>query len=242
MRIDVLTLFPGMFSGPLSESLVQKARDKGILNINLINIRDFTEDKHQTADDSPYGGGPGMVMKPEPIYKAVASLGPSSKTRIILLCPTGETLTQEKANELAGTDHLILICGHYEGVDERVRKDLVTDEVSIGDYVLTGGEIPAMALIDCVSRLVPNVIKEEGSFMQDSFFNGLLDYPSYTKPEKFKDEEVPAVLRSGHHEQIDRYRRRESLERTLFRRPDLLVSAPLAEEDRKLIEEIVLKG
>ncbi len=242
MRIDILTLFPGMFSGPLSESLLKKAREKGLIKINLINIRDFTEDKHQTADDSPYGGGPGMVMKSEPIYKAVSSLNPKPTTRIILMCPAGETLTQEKAKELAGCEHLVIICGHYEGVDDRIRRNLVTDEISIGDYVLTGGEIPALVLTDCVSRLIPNVIKEEESFRRDSFFNGLLDYPSFTKPEKFREDEVPAVLRSGHHEAIDRFRRMESLEKTLFRRPDLLVNAEITEEDKDLLEQIVQKG
>jgi len=228
-----------MFSGPLSESLISKAQAKGLLSINIVNIRDFTEDKHQTADDSPYGGGPGMVMKAEPVFKAVKSLNPNEKTKIILMCPTGEALTQEKAKELQGSDDLIIICGHYEGLDERIRKNLITDEISIGDYVLTGGELPAMVLIDCVARMIPGVIKEEESYVRDSYYAGLLDHPSYTKPEKFMDEAVPDVLRSGHHEQIDRWRRKEALKKTFFRRPELLAAANLSPEDKKLITEIV---
>lgn len=242
MRVDILTLFPEMFSGPLSESLLKKAREKGLLSINLVDIRDFTADKHQTADDSPYGGGPGMVLKPEPIFKAVKSLKPKASSRIILMCPTGEKLTQEKAKELSQAEHLVIICGHYEGVDERVRKNLVTDEISIGDYVLTGGELPAMALIDCVARLLPGVVKEGGSVIQDSFYEGLLDFPSYTKPEEFEGERVPEVLRSGHHEEIEKWRRKEALKLTFFRRPELLAKAKLSAEDRQMIQDFVLRS
>jgi len=231
-----------MFSGPLSESLLKKAQERDLLSINLIDIRDFTNDKHQTADDSPYGGGPGMVLKCEPIFKAVQSLKPKATSRIILMCPTGRKLTQEKAKELAEAEHLIILCGHYEGVDERVRKNLVTDEISIGDYVLTGGELPAMVLIDCLARLIPGVIKEGGSVIQDSFYEGLLDFPSFTKPEEFEGEKVPEVLRSGHHEEIEKWRRKEALKLTFYRRPELLASAKLSAEDRQMIQDIILRS
>lgn len=242
MRVDILTLFPEMFAGPLSESLLKKAQERDLLSINLVDIRDYTSDRHQTADDSPYGGGPGMVMKIEPIFKAVRGLKPSAQSRIILMCPTGDKLTQAKAKELAEAEQLIIICGHYEGVDERVVKNLVTDEISIGDYVLTGGELPAMVLIDCVARLLPGVVKEEGSVVRDSFYEGLLDFPSYTKPEEFEGEKVPEVLRSGHHEEIEKWRRKEALKLTFFRRPELLATASLTEEDKKMLEEIVKGG
>ncbi|MBI5699669.1 tRNA (guanosine(37)-N1)-methyltransferase TrmD [Candidatus Saganbacteria bacterium] len=242
MRVDILTLFPEMFSGPLSESLLKKAQERNLLKITLKDIRDFTTDKHQTADDSPYGGGPGMVLKVEPIFKAVKNCNPGTLTKIILMCPTGEKLTQEKAKELAQAEHLIVICGHYEGVDERVRKNLVTDEISIGDYVLTGGELPAMVLVDCLARLIPGVVKEGESVARDSFYNGLLDYPSYTKPEEFEGEKVPEVLRSGHHEEIEKWRRKETLKLTFFRRPELLAGAQLTDEDKKMLEEIVKNG
>lgn len=228
-----------MFKGPFSESIINKAQEKGLISLNLINIRDFTEDKHKTADDSPFGGGAGMVMKPEPIYKAIESLSPDAETRIILMSPTGETLTQKKAKEFAEEDNIIILCGHYEGIDERVRKNLITDEISIGDYVLTGGELPAMVLVDCITRLIPGAIKEEDSYINDSFYNGLLDHPSYTKPDNFRGETVPEVLRSGHHQEIDRWRRKESLKRTFFDRPELLATAKLAKEDKSLITEII---
>jgi tRNA (guanine37-N1)-methyltransferase len=230
-----------MFSGPLTESLIKKACDKGLLNINLINIRDFTTDKHKTADDTPYGGGPGMVMKPEPLAKAIKSvLGPKSK--VILLCPTGTTLDQEKAKALVKEEHLVLICGHYEGIDERIRKKYVQEEISIGDYVLTGGELPAMVLIDCISRLIPGVVKEEGSVRQDSFYEGLLDHPSYTRPEEFEGEKVPEVLLSGNHKEIEDWRRKESLKKTALRRPDLLAKSKLSEKDKKFIEDMQING
>lgn len=242
MRIDILTLFPEMFLGPFSESLLKKAQEKGLLTINLINIRDFTTDKHQTADDSPYGGGCGMVMKAEPIYRAIKQLTGKPANRIILTCPTGEKLTQSKAKELAGEEHLVIICGHYEGVDERVRQNLVTDEISIGDFVLTGGELPAMVLVDCLARLIPGVVKEEESVACDSFYDGLLDYPAYTKPEEFEGASIPPVLKSGHHEEIARFRRKEALKRTFFRRPELLATAELKKEDQILLKEIVETG
>ncbi len=239
MRVDVLTLFPEMFQGPLTESMLRRAREAGLININLVNIRDFTSDKHQTADDSPYGGGAGMVMKAEPIQKAVSSKR-KAESRVILLCPTGKLLTQEKVKELAKEKHLILICGHYEGIDERVR-DLVDEEISIGDYVLTGGELPAMVLIDAIARNIPGVVKEEESVKKDSFYKGLLDYPSYTKPDEFEGQRVPEVLLSGHHAEIGRWRRKEALRKTLYLRPDLLAKAELGDEDKKMLEEIILE-
>jgi tRNA (guanine37-N1)-methyltransferase len=248
MQIDVLTLFPEMFQGPLNESLLKKAQQKGLLSFHMVNIRDFTLDKHKTADDAPYGGGAGMVMKVDVVVKALRSLGQntehrarSSEHRVILLCPTGSPLTQKKVNQLAKEKHLILVCGHYEGVDVRVR-DYVDEEISIGDYVLTGGEIPAMVLIDAVSRQIPGVVKEEESVKKDSFFDGLLDYPSYTKPEEYDGKTVPKVLLSGNHAEIARWRRKEALRLTLKRRPDLLAKAKLSAEDKKILEEIRSNG
>jgi tRNA (guanine37-N1)-methyltransferase len=247
MQIDVLTLFPEMFQGPLNESLLKKARDKGLFSLNIVNLRAFTEDKHKTADDSPYGGGPGMVMKVDVISSAVDSLRKKAESRalkvgsrVILMCPTGKVLSQEKVKELAKVDQLIILCGHYEGVDERV-SDLVDEKISIGDYVLTGGEIPAMVLIDAAVRQIPGVVKEEGSVQKDSFYEGLLDYPSYTKPEGFAGKKVPEILLSGHHAEIARFRRKESLKQTLYKRPALLAKADLGAEDRKLLSEIVLE-
>jgi tRNA (guanine37-N1)-methyltransferase len=237
MRVEILTLFPEMFQGPLSESLLKKAQEKGLLSLNIINLRDFTTDKHKTADDTPYGGGAGMVMKVEPIAKAISKLK-TQNSKFILMCPTGKLLTQEKIKELAKEEHLIILCGHYEGIDERAR-EMVDEEISIGDYVLTGGELPAMVLVDAVARHIPGVVKEEESVMKDSFYEGLLDYPSYTKPEEFEGKKVPDVLLSGHHAEIERWRRKESLRRTLERRPDLLVKAELSEEDRKVLGEII---
>lgn len=240
MQIDILTLFPDMFQGPLSESLLKKAQEKGLLSVNLANIRDFTSDKHKTADDTPYGGGAGMVMKVEPIAKALSRVS-GNESRVILMCPTGKLLTQDKVKELAKEKHLIILCGHYEGVDERVR-DLVNEEISIGDYVLTGGELPAMVLVDAIARHIPGVVKEEESVQKDSFYEGLLDYPSYTKPEEFEGKKVPEELLSGHHAEIARWRRKEALKRTLFRRPDLLARIELVEQDRKLLGEILLES
>jgi tRNA (guanine37-N1)-methyltransferase len=242
MRFDLLTLFPEMFQGPLNESLLKKAQAKGLLSFNLINIRDFTDDKHKTADDSPYGGGAGMVMKVEPIAKAISkSKDKSQKAKVILLCPTGRVLTQTKIEELSKEEHLVLLCGHYEGVDERVRA-LVDEEISIGDYVLTGGELPALVLIDAVARYIPGVVKEEASVKNDSFHNGLLDHSSYTKPEEFGGKKVPEVLLSGHHAEIDSWRRKEALRLTLNKRSDLLSKAALTDRDREILKEIIQNG
>ncbi|MFH1684435.1 MAG: tRNA (guanosine(37)-N1)-methyltransferase TrmD [Candidatus Margulisiibacteriota bacterium] len=240
VKIDILTLFPEMFQGPLSESLLKKAQQKGLLSFNIANIRDFTSDKHKTADDTPYGGGAGMVMKPEPIASAISKLRtPNSK--LILMCPTGRLLTQEKIMALAKQEHLVILCGHYEGVDERVR-EMVDEEISIGDYVLTGGELPAMVLVDAIARHIPGVVKEEESVQKDSFYNGLLDHPSYTKPEEFESKKVPDVLLSGHHAEIERWRRKAALKLTLQRRPDLLAKAELSKKDKEILNGIFQDG
>jgi tRNA (guanine37-N1)-methyltransferase len=235
MRIDVLTLFPEMFEGVFSSSILGKARDKGIVGLNTVNFRDYSNNKHNTVDDYPYGGGGGMVLKAEPIFAAVEDLIPPDSTvkpRIILMCPQGERYTQKKAEELSSEEHLVFICGHYEGYDERIRQYLVTDELSVGDYVLTGGELPAMTVIDSVVRLLPGVLGNEQSAITDSFSTGLLEYPHYTRPAKFRDWEVPDVLISGHHVNVDTWRRKESLLRTLERRPDLLEGRELSKEER----------
>lgn len=231
MKIDVLTIFPEMFKGPLTESLIGKARQKEILKINTTDIRSFSKDKHKKVDDKPFGGGAGMVMTPEPLYDAIKSTGvkkrnneyknPYNKPYVIYMSPQGKTLNGDIVKKLSKFKHLVILCGHYEGIDERVM-DFVDDEISIGDYVLTGGELPAMVLIDCVARMIPGVVKEESSVKNDSFFNGLLDYPHYTRPAVFKGLKVPEVLLSGNHKKIEEWRRKESLERTKKRRPDLL--------------------
>jgi tRNA (guanine37-N1)-methyltransferase len=240
MKIDVLTLFPSMFDGVFSASILGKAREKGIVSLNTVNFRDYANNKHNTVDDYPYGGGGGMVLKPEPIFAAVEDLigGLNTRPRIILMCPQGEPFSQKKAEELSGEEHLIFICGHYEGYDERIREHLVTDELSIGDYVLTGGELPAMVVIDSVVRLLPGVLGNETSAVTDSFSTGLLEYPHYTRPVKFRDWEVPEILLSGHHENIAKWRKRQSLLRTLRKRPDLLDRYPLTPEERKWLDEI----
>jgi tRNA (guanine37-N1)-methyltransferase len=237
MRIHILTLFPEMFQGPFDQSLLKKAQATGLLSLETVNIRDFTTDKHKTTDDTPYGGGPGMVMKPDVIQKAISSIV-EQETKVLLMCPTGKVLTQEKIGDLARHKHLIIICGHYEGVDERVR-ELVDQEISIGDYVLTGGEIPAMVLVDAVARQIPGVVKKEESVKRDSFYEGLLDYPSYTKPEDFHGKKVPKVLLSGNHKEIEAWRRKETLRRTFMLRPNLLAKTVLSQDDRKLLKEII---
>ncbi|MCR4401891.1 MAG: tRNA (guanosine(37)-N1)-methyltransferase TrmD [Firmicutes bacterium] len=239
MRIDVLTLFPGMFSGPLSESIVARARERGLVEVHIHDIRDFAQDKHRVADDYPFGGGAGMVMKPEPIFAAVEHVtgGEAGAGRVILMSPQGAVFTQEMAVRLAREPHLVVICGHYEGVDERVREALVDEEISIGDYVLTGGELPAMVVIDALTRLVPGVLEEE-SVAAESFTSGLLDYPQYTRPREFRGMTVPEVLVSGDHEKVRIWRRRQALARTLERRPDLLRKAGLTPEDLRLLQEI----
>jgi tRNA (guanine37-N1)-methyltransferase len=219
MKIDVLTLFPEMFSGVFGQSILHKAAEKSAVQYNVINFRDYADNKHQTVDDYPYGGGAGMVLKPQPIFDAVAALSEqadSKKPRVILLCPQGERYEQRKAEELAKEDHLIFICGHYEGYDERIRVHVVTDEISIGDYVLTGGELGAMVVIDSVVRLLPEVLGNEESHMKDSFSTGLLEHPHYTRPAEFRGMKVPDVLISGNHKLIEEWRNKEALRITLL--------------------------
>jgi tRNA (guanine37-N1)-methyltransferase len=248
IRIDVLTLFPEMCEGVFSTSILGKARDKGIVSLNAVNFRDFSGNKHNTVDDTPYGGGGGMVLKPDPIFAAVEHvLGISEespepaapvKPRIILMCPQGQTYNQRIAEELAREQHLIFICGHYEGYDERIREHLVTDELSIGDYVLTGGELPALTVIDSVVRLQPGALGNETSAITDSFSTGLLEYPHYTRPAEFRGWKVPDILLSGHHANIEVWRREQALQRTLERRPDLLDTADLTVKDKKTLDAL----
>lgn len=221
MDVDVLTLFPEMFHGPFQHSIVGRAIERGLLRVQLTNIREFGLGRHRVVDDAPYGGGPGMVMRPEPLFAAVESVR-RKESRVILLSPAGRTFTQSWAAELAKELHLVLVCGHYEGVDERVREHLITDELSIGDYVLTGGELPAMVAVDAVARLLPGVLGGELSADEESFTTGLLEYPHYTRPPEFRGSGVPDVLLSGHHAEIARWRERQALLRTVQRRPELL--------------------
>lgn len=220
MKFDVLTLFPEMFE-PLKKSIIGKAVDNHIIELNFINIRDFSKNKHKKVDDTPYGGGPGMVIMPEVVYDSYNSISGKEKAKVIYLSPQGKTLNQQKVVELSKEKHLILLCGHYEGIDQRVIDEIVDEEISIGDYVLTGGEIPAMVLVDSVSRYIQGVLKQE-STQEESFTNNLLEYPQYTRPEEFHGQKVPEVLLSGHHENIRKWREQKSLEITKQKRPDLL--------------------
>ncbi len=239
MIFTVLTLFPAIFESPLKESLVKKAQDKGLLTFNIINIRDFAEDAHKTCDDAPYGGGPGMVMKAEPIYRAMEHVNARfGNPRYVLLTPHGRVFDQEHAYRLARHQHLGLVCGRYEGVDERVLS-LVDEELSIGDYILSGGEAVALVVIEAVARLLPGVKGNETTSVDESFKEPLLEYPQYTRPPTFMDMEVPPVLLSGNHEEIRRWRRKESIRRTILRRPDLLEKFEPSDEDRRLIREIM---
>ena len=248
MRFHVLTLFPQSFPGPLADSMVGMACQRGLISIQVTDIRSYTHDAHGTADDSQFGGGPGMVMKPEPIFEAVeavlAGFGPEDGTsaEVVLLSPQGQLFNQSMAEELAGSPSLVLICGHYAGVDERVRQHLITREVSIGDFVLTGGELAAMTMIDAISRLVPGVVGSMENVTQDSISSGLLQHPLYTRPAQFRDMAIPEILRSGHHAEIEKWRRRESLRRTLERRPDLLETAQLTPEDVEYLKSLGYSG
>ncbi|WHH59425.1 tRNA (guanosine(37)-N1)-methyltransferase TrmD [Petroclostridium sp. X23] len=240
MRFDVLTLFPEMFHAVMDHSIIGRAKKNNIVELNFINIRDYSEDKHKRVDDYPYGGGSGMVMQPAPIYNAFASIthGLSYKPKVIYMTPQGKTFTQSFAKELVTEEHLIILCGHYEGVDERIIEEIVDIELSIGDFVLTGGEIPAMAVIDAVCRMVPGVLGQEESFKEESHYSGLLEYPQYTRPPVFLDREVPEVLLSGHHANIEKWRREQSLLRTFHRRPDLLDTVLLSETDNKILSKL----
>jgi tRNA (guanine37-N1)-methyltransferase len=221
MKIDVLTLFPGMFPGPLDESIIKRACESGRLRLGIRDLRDYTHDRHRKVDDRPFGGGPGMLMKPEPLFEAVEALR-GEKTRVILTSPAGRPFRQEIARELAAEEHLLLVCGSYEGFDERVRECLADDELSIGDYVLTNGALPAMVIIDSVTRLLPGVLGDDESSVDESFSDGLLEYPQYTRPAEFRGMTVPEVLLSGDHAAIERWRREQARLRTGQRRPDLL--------------------
>jgi len=238
MRIDILTLFPNMFSGPFDESIIKRAIDRQLVSIVIHNLRDYTSDRHRIVDDSPYGGGPGMVLKPEPLFAAVEAIRGEAQIPVILLTPQGRLFDQRAAEELATYDQMILICGHYEGVDERVREHLVSDEISIGDYVLSGGELAAMVVVDAVVRQLPGALGSEASAGEDSHASGLLEYPQYTRSQVFRGWGVPDVLLSGNHAKIARWRREQSLLRTLRRRPDLLQGAELSTEERRLIERL----
>lgn len=239
IRFDILSIFPEMFASPLHCSILKRARERGLVEIHLHNIRDYAEDKHKMTDDAPYGGGGGMVMKVEPIDRALASILPEKEGILtVLLTPQGETFSQKMAEELSLRSRIVLICGHYEGVDERVRDHLVDKEVSMGDYILTGGELSAMIMIDAISRLVPGVLGNNESASSDSFSMGLLEYPHYTRPSDYRGWPVPEVLLSGNHREILAWRRKESLRRTYVRRPDLLEKIALSPEDRETLEEI----
>lgn len=262
MKVDVLTLFPEMFEGVFGSSILGKAAEKGIVSLNAVNFRQYAGNKHGQVDDTPYGGGGGMVLKPDPIFAAVEDLlkpgaegdspderlsetqgntpgsSQSKPPRVILMCPQGETFTQKKAEELSLEDHLVFICGHYEGYDERIREFLVTDELSIGDYVLTGGELPAMVIIDSVVRLLPGVLGNETSAVTDSFSTGLLEYPHYTRPPEFRGWKVPDILLSGHHANIEVWRREQALKRTWERRPELLEELELSKKDLQFLEKL----
>ncbi len=246
MRIDCLTLFPPMLQAVLEESITGRAIKGGILDIRYTNIRDFAQNKHNRVDDAPYGGGMGMVMQAEPIYRAYQSVLETAtvRPRVIYMSPQGRVFNQKIAEELAQEPHLVFLCGHYEGVDERVLEEIVDEELSIGDYVLTGGEIPALAVIDAVARMIPGVLPSEEAYSEESLYNGLLEYPQYTRPPVFLNREVPEVLLSGHHENINKWRREESIRRTCRKRPELLQKAELSEKERKLAERVIqeLKG
>ncbi len=224
MKIDVLTLFPGMFAGPLDESIVMRARRTGLLELKIHNLRDYTHDRHKTVDDRPFGGGPGMLLKPEPIFEAVEALARET-TRVVLLSPAGRVFNQAIARELAQADDLLLVSGHYEGFDERIRQELADDELSIGDYVLTNGALPAMVIIDAVTRLLPGALGDDQSTDEESFSRGMLEYPQYTRPAEFRGMKVPEVLLSGNHAEIAKWRAEQARLRTEQRRPDLLNNA-----------------
>ncbi len=240
MRIDIMTLFPEMCEAVLSESIIGRARERGFVDIHCVNIRDFTADKHNRVDDAPYGGGMGMLMQAQPIYDCYQSLCENAEDRphLVYMSPQGQTLTQEKVKSLAQIPHLVLLCGHYEGVDERILDEIVDEEISIGDYVLTGGELPAMVLADAVCRMLDGVLPNDEAKSLESHYNGLLEYPQYTRPPVWHGVSVPDVLLSGHHENIEKWRHEQSLLRTFLRRPDLLETAELSENDRKFLKKV----
>ena len=241
MKFDIVTIFPRMVAGPLAEGIVSRGIAAGLLDVKVHDLRTFTADRHRVVDDMPFGGGPGMVMKPEPLFRAVEAI---TRERgrpgaVVLTSPDGERFTHKMAERLRAVGHIAILCGRYEGVDDRVRRHLATEEVSIGDYVVSGGELPALVIVDAVSRLVPRVVGDEQSVARDTFSRGLLDFPQYTRPADFEGHAVPPTLLSGNHKEIERWRRREALVRTLERRPDLLESAELDEQDRAILQEVL---
>jgi tRNA (guanine37-N1)-methyltransferase len=241
VKIDIVTIFPRMVEGPFAEGIVGRAIASGLLDVRVHDLRDHTTDRHRVVDDVPFGGGPGMVLKPEPLFRAVEHIAAQrgEPSAIVLTSPDGDVFTHATAERLSRLAHLVVLCGRYEGVDERVRTSLATETISIGDYVLSGGELPALVIVDAVARLVPGVVGDETSVARDTFARGLLDYPQYTRPAEFRDMRVPAVLLSGHHKDVDRWRRREALARTLEHRPDLLENALLAPDDAALLKELL---
>lgn len=240
MKFSVLTLFPEMLSA-LGESIIGRAINKGIIETEYINIRDYSKDKHRRVDDYPYGAGGGMVMQPQPIYDAYKAVAGENKPHVIYMSPQGATLTQNKARELAQNEHIVILCGHYEGVDERILEEIVDEEISIGDYVLTGGELPAMVLIDCVCRMIDGVLDSSETASVESHYNGLLEYPQYTRPPEFMGRQVPEILLSGHHANIEKWRREQSILRTAKKRPDLIENASLTDKEKQWLEN-ELKG
>ena len=238
MRFDIITIFPEMFSGVFSEGVVRKAIQKGLLEVKVHDLRDFTTDKHRQVDDRPFGGEEGMVFKPEPLFAAVEAVRTSPRAPVYLLSPQGRRFDGRLAMEMAGREQVVLICGRYEGVDERVAEVLADDEISIGDYVLTGGELPAMVVVDAASRFIPGVVGKEASVRHDSFTEGRLDFPHYTRPREFRGLKVPAVLFSGDHKKIQTWRRKKALDKTVRRRPDLLAQLELTPEERRLLAQI----
>jgi tRNA (guanine37-N1)-methyltransferase len=241
VKIDIVTIFPKMVAGPLEEGIVGRAIVRGLIDLRVHDLRDHTTDRHRVVDDLPFGGGPGMVLKAEPLFRAVAHItaGRGAPDAIVLTSPDGRRFTQGEARRFSGMGHIVVLCGRYEGVDERVRTHLATETVSIGDYVVSGGELPALVIVDAVARLVPGVVGDEESVARDSFSRGLLDYPQYTRPADYQGMGVPPVLLSGHHRDIERWRRREALARTLERRPDLLEGLALNAEDSALLDELL---
>ena len=241
MRFDIVTIFPRMLEAALSEGILARAIARGLLTVKTRDLRDFTDDRHRTVDDVPYGGGPGMVLKPEPVFRAVETIAREhgSPQAIVLVSPHGRQFSQHEAARLVNLDHVVVLCGRYEGIDDRVREHLATEELSIGDYVLSGGELPALVIVDAVARLVPGVVGDEDSVAGDSFARGLLDYPHFTRPAEFREWKVPEVLVSGHHGEIRRWRKRQALELTLSRRPELLADAELDMEEQEILRELV---
>lgn len=244
MKFDIVTIFPRMFEGPTAEGILGRAIARGLVDLKVHDLRDFTDDRHRTVDDVAFGGGPGMVLKPAPLFRAVEAIrsGRGEPDAVILTSPQGARFCQADAARLSRLDHVVVICGRYEGVDERVREHVATEELSIGDYVLTGGELPAMVVLDAVARLIPGAVGDEQSVELDSFNRGLLDYPQYTRPAEFRGIPVPAVLLSGHHAEVRRWRKRQALQRTMERRPDLLAGAELDDEERDIMRELMATG